>query len=127
MNHRLTSGANPYSERSATIVWNALRDLGIEKCTILWNALQMHPHKPEDERSNRTPTSSEIKIGEGALRMLVDEFPKAKVVAVGRKAEGLFKSMDVRAEYVRHPARGGAKTFAQGLERLVRLARANCG
>jgi hypothetical protein len=27
--------------------------------------------------------------------------------------------MDIRAEYVRHPANGGATKFAQGLELLV--------
>jgi len=51
--------------------------------------------------------------------MLVREFPLAKVVAVGRKAEKSLKTMDIRAEYVRHPANGGATKFAQGLELLV--------
>ena len=135
MNHRLTSGANPYFEHSAKIVWNELYELGIQECTILWNALQMHPqmhpHKPGNEQSNRTPTSEEFEIGKRALQMLVREFPSAKVVAVGRKAERSLKSlklMGVPAAYVRHPARGGAKEFIKGLERLVRgQARANCG
>jgi hypothetical protein len=52
--------------------------------------------------------------------MLVREFPSAKVVAVGRKAERSLKLMGVPAAYVRHPARGGAKEFIKGLERLVR-------
>jgi len=120
MNHRLTSGANPYFERSAKIVWNELYKLRIEKRTILWNALQMHPHKPGNEQSNRTPTSEEFEIGKRALQMLVREFPSAKVVAVGRKAERSLKLMGVPAAYVRHPARGGAKEFIKGLERLVR-------
>jgi uracil-DNA glycosylase len=42
--HRLTTKERPYKERSATIVWKALYNLGIEERTILWNALQMHPH-----------------------------------------------------------------------------------
>jgi hypothetical protein len=92
MGDRLTSGCLPYAERSATTVWNTLRDLRIEKRTILWNALPMHPHEEGKPQSNRTPKLSEIKIGEHALRMLVDEFPKAKVVAVGRKAEGSYST-----------------------------------
>jgi uracil-DNA glycosylase len=121
LNNRLTSRARPYSEPSATIVWKALYKLGIEKRTILWNALPMHPHKPGNKQSNRTPKSYEIKIGEPALQRLVDEFPKAKVVAVGRKAERSLKSMGiVPAATVRHPANGGATAFARGLERLVR-------
>jgi hypothetical protein len=117
--HRLTSRALPYSEPSATIVWEALYNLGIEDRTILWNALPMHPHKSLDEQSNRTPTSEEFEIGKRALRMLVREFPSAKLVAVGKKAERSLNSMGIPAAYVRHPAYGGATKFAQGLELLV--------
>ena len=119
MNQRLTSRPIPYSEPSATIVWRALYELGIEERTILWNALQMHPHRPGEEQSNRTPTSAEIQIGKPALKMLVAEFPSAKVVAVGKKAERLLRSMGVPAATVRHPANGGAAAFAQELKRLA--------
>jgi hypothetical protein len=119
MNHRLTSGANPYSERSATIVWDALYNLGIEERTILWNALQMHPYEAGNEQSNRTPKSSEIMFGRPALQMLVREFPSAIVVAVGKTAERLLKSMGVPAAPVRHPAYGGKTLFLRGLEGLV--------
>jgi hypothetical protein len=119
MNHRLTSGANPYFERSAKIVWDELYELGIEKRTILWNALPMHPHRLEDPQSNRTPTSAELKIGKLALQKLVEEFPSAKVVAVGRKAEGLLKWMNIPRTYVHHPARGGKTAFERELKRFV--------
>jgi hypothetical protein len=121
MNQRLTRRARPYSEPSATIVWKALYKLGIEKRTVLWNALQLHPHRPENNQSNRTPTFAEIQLGKHALQMLIAAFPFAKVVAVGKKAEGLLNSMGVvPAATVRHPANGGATRFAQGLELLVR-------
>jgi hypothetical protein len=120
ISQRLTRRSSPYSEPSATIVWNALYQLGIEKRTILWNALQMHPHKPEKNQSNRTPTRAEIQLGKPALQMLIAAFPSAKVVAVGKKAEGLLHSMGVvPAAAVRHPAYGGATLFTQGLELLV--------
>lgn len=121
MNHRLTREDDPYFERSAKIVWDELYELGIQERTILWNALPMHPHRPRDPRSNRTPKFDEIEFGKRALQMLVDAFPSAKVVAVGRKAEGLLKRirMSAPAEYVRHPARGGAKEFKQRLKQLV--------
>jgi uracil-DNA glycosylase len=125
MNDRLTSRLRPYSEASATIVWKALHELRIEDCTILWNALQMHPYELGNEQSNRTPTSEEFEIGKRALKMLVRRFPSAKVVAVGRKAQKSLKSMDIPAEHVPHPANGGAAAFRKELKRLVRLARAN--
>jgi hypothetical protein len=119
VHHRLTSRFRPYSEPSATIVWEALYTLGIEERTILWNALPMHPHKSGDEQSNRTPTSEEFEIGKRALQRLVAAFPSAKVVAVGKSAERSLNSMGVPAAYVRHPANGGATAFARELKRLV--------
>jgi len=119
MNYRLTSRARPYSEPSATIVWEALYRLGIEKRTILWNALQMHPHRLGEEQSNRTPTSTEFHFGKPALQMLIAAFPSAKVVAVGKKAKRLLDSMGVVSAGVRHPANGGATAFAQELKLLV--------
>jgi hypothetical protein len=122
MSHRLTSRRLPYREPSATIVWDALRKLSIEKRTILWNALPMHPHERGNEQSNRTPTRDELKIGKLALQKLVAEFPSAKVIAIGRKAERSLKSMrvpGVPASCVRHPARGGAPKFRQQLKQLV--------
>jgi hypothetical protein len=79
----------------------------------------MHPHKSRDEQSNRTPTSKEFEIGKLALQLLVREFPSAKVVAVGKKAERSLNSMGIPAAHARHPAYGGATRFAQRLELLV--------
>lgn len=117
--HRLTSRRLPYSEPSATIVWKVLKHLGIERHTILWNALQMHPYKGDNPETNRTPSHAELTLGAPAMRLLVDAFPEAKVVAIGRKAELLLSDMGVAtAGQVRHPANGGATAFAEGLSRL---------
>ncbi len=120
MSHRLTIKKGPYKEGSATTIWKVLYELGIEERTVLWNAIQMHPHKPGNERSNRRPTSAEIdNFGKPALEILLKEFPSAVVVAVGKTAEGLLESMSIPYEPVRHPAYGGAAKFAQGLKLLV--------
>ncbi|MDR2196295.1 MAG: uracil-DNA glycosylase, partial [Gallionellaceae bacterium] len=118
--NRLTLRERPFSEPSATIVWKTLHRLGIADRTILWNAVQLHPHKPGNIRSNRTPTDAEIALGAPALRGLLDAFPQAKLVAVGRKAEGLVRNMGVTPiGSVRHPANGGATAFAAGVEQLL--------
>ena len=117
---RLTSRKLPFSEPSATIVWKSLYLLGIAEHTILWNALQLHPHKLGNRQSNRTPSDSEIALGEPALRVLVEAFPAAKIVAIGKKAEGLLRNMGVvPVAAVRHPANGGATKFADGMRALV--------
>jgi len=117
---RLTSRALPFSEPSATIVWKTLYRLGLAERVVMWNALQLHPHRPGDHRSNRTPTVAEIALGAPALKILVSAYPQAKVVAVGRKAQGLLEDMGiVTAATIRHPANGGASAFADGLAALA--------
>lgn len=117
---RLTARKNPFSEPSATIVWRKLKELGIDETTILWNALQMHPFKPNESWSNRTPTPAELAHGRAGMEMLREAFPKAKVVAIGKKAEALLTEagIDVVAA-IRHPANGGATKFASGLAEVM--------
>lgn len=117
---RLTSRDLPFSEPSATIVWKSLYRIDIAERTILWNALQMHPHKPDKPNTNRTPSPAEIALGEPALRMLMEAFPQAKIVAIGKKSAGLLQDMGVIPfATVRHPANGGASKFAAGQSALI--------
>jgi hypothetical protein len=117
---RLSTRRLPFSEPSATIVWKTLYRLGIAERTILWNAMQLHPYRNGELWSNRTPSPEEIALGEPAMRLLIAAFPRAKIVAVGKKAEGLLAGMGVKvAGAVRHPANGGATQFASELESLI--------
>ena len=117
---RLTHRELPFSEPSATIVWKTLKFLGIAQETILRNALQLHPHREGQVRTNRTPTKTELAFGAPAMRLLVDAFPGVKVVAVGRKAEALLRNVGIETvSAVRHPANGGAAAFRKGLALLV--------
>ncbi|MDP1996131.1 MAG: uracil-DNA glycosylase [Gallionella sp.] len=120
LSNRLSTRRLPFSEPSATIVWKTLYRLGIAERTILWNALQLHPHRPDNLWSNRTPTPFEMSLGEPALRILIEAFPSAKIIAVGKKSEGLLYEMGIpTAGSVRHPANGGATEFAAGLKNLM--------
>jgi uracil-DNA glycosylase len=117
---RLSTRRLPYSEPSATIVWKTLKLLGIAERTLLWNALPMHPFKPGAADSNRTPTDAELMQGAPAMRLLVEAFPRAKVVAIGRKSELLLGQMGIAtAGQVRHPANGGATAFSVGMKALA--------
>lgn len=117
---RLSTRRLPFSEPSATIVWKTLHRLGIEERTILWNAMQLHPHRTDNLWSNRTPTPSEISLGEPALRILIEVFPNAKIIAVGKKSEWLLHEMGIPiVGSVRHPANGGATQFSTGLKDLM--------
>lgn len=118
---RLTKRELPFSEPSATIVWRSLAALGIEGSTVLWNALQLHPYKDDNTRSNRTPTPDEMRHGERAVKLIVEAYPRATLVAIGKKAEQLLQDMGIKtAGAIRHPANGGATKFHCGLTELVR-------
>jgi len=117
---RLSTRRLPFSEPSATIVWKTLFRLGIADRTLLWNAMQLHPYRPDNLWSNRTPTPDEIMLGKPALQILIETFPAARIIAVGKKSEGLLRDMGIPiAGSVRHPANGGATAFAAGLKDLM--------
>jgi hypothetical protein len=82
--------------------------------------MQLHPYRPDNLWSNRTPSPSEISLGEPALRLLIEAFPAAKIIAVGKKSEGLLREMEIPiAGSVRHPANGGATEFSAGLKNMM--------
>jgi uracil-DNA glycosylase family 4 len=103
---RQLTGSGP-AEASATIVHRVLRELGLEDDILLWNVVPTHPGTVA---SNRAPTRSEI---EAARPFLTELVHGRRVVAVGRVAAAALD-----APYVRHPARGGAAAFADGLRRM---------
>ena len=105
---RQLTGVGP-SEASATVVHRVLRELGLEDDVLLWNVVPTHPGT---ETSNRRPTRAEV----DASRPFLAELTRGRrVVAVGRLAAEVLD-----APYVRHPAHGGARAFAEGLARRVR-------
>jgi hypothetical protein len=54
------------------------------------------------------------------MRLLIEAFPKANFVAVGKKADGLLAEMGIQVTgTVRHPANGGATEFSNGLQALM--------
>ena len=82
--------------------------------------MQLHPYRPDTLWSNRTPTQEEIRLGEPALRILIETFPAARMIAVGKKSERLLREMGIPiAGSVRHPANGGATEFAARLKGLM--------
>jgi uracil-DNA glycosylase len=104
---RQLTGAGP-AEATATIVHRALAELGVADDVLLWNVVPTHPGTAA---SNRRPTSSEVR----AARPFLDELVRGRrVVAVGRLAAAALD-----APYVRHPSHGGARSFAEGLRRML--------
>jgi Uracil DNA glycosylase superfamily len=106
-------------EPSATVVHRELRQLGAEDLVLLWNAVPLHPHHPGQPRSNRRPTTAEVLDCRSFLEAVCAD---RRVVAVGRVAAAAVRQAAVGAAdvpYVRHPAHGGARAFADGLAELL--------
>jgi uracil-DNA glycosylase len=112
--YRTSTHPAGWAEPSATIVTGALTALALDERTVRWNAVPTHPHRPDEPRSNRTPTAREISQGRELLHELIAVVAPHTIVAVGRVAGRLLHD----APCVRHPARGGAALFRQGLANL---------
>jgi len=120
VSERLTLRPRPWCEPSATVVWGALHDLGLTEHTVLWNTFAWHPYKPGNVYSNRAPTRDELQLGRDALEAVLDGFPKARVVAVGKVAERTLAALGRTPDAtLRHPSMGGATEFRAGLTALA--------
>jgi uracil-DNA glycosylase len=109
-----------WTEPSATIVHRVLAELRAEERVLLWNAVPTHPHRPGNLLSNRRPSASEIEAGGDFARRLLELVQPPSVVAIGRVAESILRSiLGTDVPYVRHPANAGAAEFASGLRVLL--------
>lgn len=117
---RFTSRALPWSEGSATVIWSTLYELAIADDVVLWNAFAFHPHLPGDLYSNRAPSRDELLCGMDILAMVVEAFPGATRIAVGKTAATTLKNLNFRIDHeVRHPSMGGANLFRAQMRELV--------
>ena len=103
---RQITGAGP-AEATATIVHRVLVELGLEDDVLLWNVLPAHPHRVGQPNSDRPPTRVEVAAG---LRFVEPLARDRQVIAVGRVA-----GRALGLPGVRHPSRGGASAFRDGL------------
>jgi uracil-DNA glycosylase len=103
-----------WTEPSATIVHRVLEALGIDADTMLWNIVPTHP-AGDRALSNRTPTRAEIDVGRVWLDRLIALADPRGIVAVGKSAASGLAGVP----FVRHPANGGARLFADQLATIV--------
>jgi uracil-DNA glycosylase len=117
---RFTLRELPWSEGSATVIWSTLYELDIAEQTVCWNAFAFHPHEPGNPYSNRTPTRDELLCSMGILTDVVEQFPGARRIAVGKTAARTLKNLNFRIDHeVRHPSMGGARQFKEQMRALV--------
>jgi uracil-DNA glycosylase len=108
-------------EASATLVWATL---GQRRDVALWNVVPWHPVGAGGPLSNAPPNRPARAAGLELLRLvLVEIWPAAQPIAVGRVAEQALQSLGLPTPvYLRHPAHGGGPAFRSGLAAAVRPA-----
>ena len=87
---------------------------------ILWNAFPFHPHLSGNPNSNRKPDRSEIEEGKRYLLLLHQIFQPRRLCSLGRVGQAILNELfpDSEIIYVRHPSRGGKKSFIGGMAQL---------
>lgn len=113
--------AKGMTEPTATIMWKAIYNLGIDPFEIiLWNALAWHPFDPDKGLlSNRTPTNAELKAGLPALEAFLALFSNLVIIAVGKKSARCLDDFGLNYREVRHPANGGAPKFRRQFKQII--------
>lgn len=113
--YRPTSGhPDGVAEMTATILWNALSE-HLETPPVIWNSVPLHPHRPGEVLSNRTPTVGEIHMGQPFIEAVLALFPITTVLGVGRKAQRSLRELGIEHVELRHPSQGGKADFIAGL------------
>ena len=115
--YEIPDAAGVAAEPTATVMWRALVDLDF--VPVLWSAYPLHPHRPGDPRSNRTPTTAETSAWSWSWQALIELMSIRSVVAVGNVAQASLARSGMSVPRVRHPAHGGREEFRRGLETLL--------
>jgi hypothetical protein len=110
-----------FSEPTASIVWRCLIEAGMDPMhVVLWNTLPWHPFNPDKGMlSNRTPTNKEMTLAPALTAAFLELYPRARVVAVGKKCAGTMAALGIECPDVRHPANGGAGKFRSQVGELL--------
>ncbi|MEM1117805.1 MAG: uracil-DNA glycosylase [Bacteroidota bacterium] len=113
---QFAASGEPVTEYSGSIYWAAMLPHWGRFWT--WNTVPLHPHRPGEPLTIRTPGVREARAWHGLLRGVVDALDPEAVVAVGRKAEAALAAVGAEAVYVRHPSQGGATAFREGIAQV---------
>jgi uracil-DNA glycosylase len=105
------------AEPTATVMWEVLAEL--EFLPLLWSACPWHTYVPGKPQSNRTPRTTEARLGTPFRQSLAELFGIHTVVAVGNVAHRSLLATGMDVPKVRHPSHGGRSGFKKGLEELL--------
>jgi len=106
-----------WKENTATIFWKVMTRYHPK--FIAWNCFPFHPHSYDNRLTNRHPRKREIHRYSKTLNDMISLLEPKVIIAVGKKAEETLHNLNYDPIYVRHPARGGAIKFKQGITKIL--------
>jgi hypothetical protein len=112
--HKTSDHPQGVAEMTATILWGALAE-HVAQPPLIWNTVPLHPHKPGERRSNRTPTIAEQRVGGEFVGRVLEIFTVELILGVGRKAQRTLSELAIDHMPLRHPSQGGKAEFIEGL------------
>ncbi|MFT5211653.1 MAG: hypothetical protein ACI9CE_003394 [Flavobacterium sp.] len=126
--HKRVKLQSETKENSASAVWQYLLDLSLSEKEIVplfWNAFPYHPHKSKETKTNRKPSSAEIRMGVPFLKALADIYKVEKIASLGKSglqaAQLAFPSAKIK--YIRHPSYGGKKDFINHMNEFLKQSK----
>lgn len=113
---RSSCSNTPWKETTATIFWRIMTRYHPK--FLAWNCFPFHPYSYNNRLSNRHPRKREIEKFSKTLNDMISLLEPKVIIALGKKAEKTLQNMNHDPKYVRHPARGGAIKFKQGITKI---------
>jgi hypothetical protein len=100
------------------MVWEVLANV-LRDCPppVTWNAVPFQPLGADGK--NAPLDARDIELGRPWLETILQLFPRAIPVAVGKRATLALQAIGAMPYEVRHPSRGGKARFADGIGRIA--------
>ena len=116
-----TSKVQDTKEKTASIVWNELKEYGQENF-VIWNAYAFNSKCFKSWYKKASAIEKKESIYKEILTTFFDifDYENSVVIAVGRNAEKSCKDFGCDCIYLRHPSRGGQNKFVKGLEDIIK-------
>lgn len=106
-----------YKEPTATIMWRTISRY--DTPPLLWSAYPLHPHKPGNRKSNRTPSKTEVAEVGYLLRVFLEIIDADIVLSLGNTAKTSLDELGIVSQKIRHPSHGGGPLFREQLDHIL--------
>lgn len=118
-NIKTTSKKGDTKENTSQVVWDSIVENNLdEKQFAIWNAFAFNKEETGSFVKNPSIKALTNENNLKLLKMFLDLFPNAEIIAIGRTAQHAIGY--VKSEYLRHPSNGGKKVFSESFSKKIK-------